>query len=340
MAVEFKSRKGNRMRVWSRSSFIFVLAILALIVGAQANSGIDARPAVGIGQIYVTARGAILRMNDITGAGLAVLGPAGTWINASGGCSKPLECAGVTGYEYGASGIFIDETHKIYIADSAQNRIVQIGVGVTSLGTKGEGVGQFNQPDGIFVDAANRIYVVDSGNNRLAQMKDMTGAAWVTLGRQGRGVSHFDSPTGISVDKAGRIYVADSGNRRIVRVNDITGAGWTTFGTAGAGVGQFGALNGVFVDRTGRIYVADTGNGRIVRVNDMKGAGWMTLGKCPPECTVLNVPLGIFVDQTGRLYVADWVSMYKGRIVRVNDMTGAGWAAFDLPGIPRGIFVR
>ncbi len=288
-----------------------------------------------LGRIYV-ADGHIVRVNDMTGAGWTALGT----------CLRPFECPGVK--QFSAAGIFVDAMRRIYLADS-HGRIIRIsGADSTSFGTNGFGIHQFSHPSGIFVDAAGRIYVADSDNHRVVRINDITGSGWTTLGSRGSGFNQFNSPSGIFVDAEDRIYVADSGNRRIVRMNDMTGAGWTTLGTCAQipciGVNQFAFPVGIFVGGAGRIYVVDPGNVRIVRVNDMTGAGWMTLGTCQQHpCSGVHQfssPTGVFVDGAGRIYVADRKSMFEGRIVRVNNMTGAGWTAFDIARPPRGIFVR
>lgn len=46
-------------------------------------------------------------------------------------------------------------------------------------------------------------------------------------------------------------------------------------------------------------------------------------------------PRGIAVDLTGRIYVAD---SWNGRIVRMDDITGAGWTVFGSRGAGNGQF--
>ena len=142
-------------------------------------------------------------------------------------------------------------------------------------------------------------------------------------------VSPFIEPLGIALDSAGRIYVADNGNYRIVRMDDMTGAGWTTFGTRGSGPGQFENLFGIAVDATGRIYGVDA---QVVRVDDISGAGWTTFGTQGMGVNQFHGPDGVAVDAAGRVYVADLGNGSFPRIVRIDDMSGAGWAAFGTVG--------
>ncbi len=224
-------------------------------------------------------------------------------------------------------GIFVYGLTKIYVTDQANNRIVMMddmtGSGWTTFGSLGSGVNQFSAPLGIFVDGSQRIYVADSENDRIVRMDDMTGKNWVSL--SGSATDPFTGPICVFVDSTGHIFVID-GNR-IVRMNDMTGAGWTTFGSSGSGTNQFGSPGGIFVDRSGRIYVNDSDNCRIVRMNDMTGAGWTTLGSFGTGVLQFNGRVraqmgGIFVDTGGKIYVVDGGN---ARLVRMDDMTGAGW---------------
>src|SRR3989304_10327546 len=179
-------------------------------------------------------------------------------------------------------------------------------------------------------------------------MKDMAGAGWVTFGPTGKGTKQFDNPSTVYVDAGGRIYIADRGNNRIVRIEDMKGAGWTAVGSAGSGARQFNTPRGVFVDAGGKIYVADTGNNRIVRMDDMSGAGWTAIGTHGDGgVNQFALPFGVIVDAKGRIYVADSGTGLQFRsVVRMDDMTGAGWTRLGTWGtgakqfnIPAGVFV-
>ena len=128
----------------------------------------------------------------------------------------------------------------------------------------------------------------------------------------------------------------------------MTGAGWTTFGAPGSGPNQFGLPAWIALDASGRIYVADTGNCRIARFDDMTGANWVTVGiqgssALQFECQSSQLG-GIFVDSAGRILVAD---TGNARVVRMEDMTGAGWVALGSFGSgtrqfvsPNSVFVK
>jgi streptogramin lyase len=237
------------------------------------------------------------------------------------------------------AGIALDSSGRIYIADTANNRVVRIddpsGVGWTTYGTGGNGSGQFANPRGVAVDASGRIYVGDSDNCRIVRIDDMSGSGWTTYGTWGSGTGQFRGVQRVALDSSSRIYVSDAGANRIVRIDDMSGAGWTVYGSAGSGGGQFSEPGGIAVDASGGIYVADRGNNRIVRVDDMTGKGWTAYGTAGYGTGQFAHPSGIAIGAGGVLLVAD---KENGRIVRINDMSGAGWTAFGISGSGTGQF--
>lgn len=253
----------------------------------------------------------------VNGASLAVIGSISETLLP---LDLPLTDNGVTGTIQ--TGL-IDASQRyepVYIADTGNNRIVQVsdifGSNWVNLGKLGSGVKQFSAPWGIALDSSGKIYVSDSGNCRIVRMDNLQGANWISFGTCGSGTGQFSSPQGLSLDSTGRIYVADSGNNRIVRMDDITGAGWVTLGTIGSGTDQFNGPTALTTDSSGNIYVADGVNARIVEMADMSGTNWTTL-QYPVGYLVIA---GIALDSTNRIYFTDSL---QNQFFRVDNIAGA-----------------
>jgi methionine-rich copper-binding protein CopC len=180
---------------------------------------------------------------------------------------------------------------------------------------------------------SGKIYVADFANDRVVRMDDMCGDNWTTLDDSNDGVLAELNEEGVSVDSAGKIYIADTFNNRIVRVDDMTGANPVTY--SGLSTSLFSAPRTVVVDAAGHIYVTDGFDfPRIVRMDDMTGTGWTVY---PPAGT-LTSPFkglwGLFVDSMNRIYVVDndGSNYSVGRVVRMDDMTGANLVSFGTYG--------
>ena len=212
------------------------------------------------------------------------------------------------GQFYGAYGIALDSTGRIYIADTYNCRVVRIddmnGTNWTSFGTCGAGQGEFYDPSGIALDAAGKIYIMDSGNCRVVRIDDLTGANWIAYGAVCSGNGQFAQYlTSLAVDSAARIYVADTGNKRLVRIDDMTGANWTVLTQSPVVNGVSYSLQSpiaVALDATGRIYIADaeTYQPAVIRVDDMTGSNWTSLFTGPNGG--LN---SIAIDSSGMVFL-------------------------------------
>ena len=149
-------------------------------------------------------------------------------------------------------GIVIDSTNKIYIVQSANDRIQKFDsnggflTGLNPFTSSGTAEGQFSDPHGIAVDTTH-VYVSDAGSHRIQKFDHslafvsmwgwgvqngtaalQTCMSGCQIGLAGSGVGQLDSPEGIA---SGSIYVADAKNDRIKK-----------FSTSGGYVSELGAV--------------------------------------------------------------------------------------------------
>ena len=183
------------------------------------------------------------------------------------------------------------------------------------------------------------VLVTDAGRDQLLLVDDLAAPSPQWFGTSGSADKQWRRPWGIATAPSGFI-VSDSGNDRIALISDPDGSNWSALGTHGSGDLEFDRPAGVAVDDEGRIYVADLGNARIVRVDDIDGNGWTTYGTPgspspvdPQAVGRFHEPVAVAVDANGAIWVADQRAL---RVVRVDDMTGAGWLALS-GGVPAGL---
>ena len=229
----------------------------------------------------------------------------------------------------------------IYFTEFKHGRIIRMddmtGKNWISYGTNGTGVGQFISPERFTVQPDGHIYIADADGNRIVRIDDMTGKGWISYGTQGffGSVGQFNQPHAVRLDSNGRIYIAD-GNCRIARIDDMTGKGWTVYGGDQHCGPNSTSLAGnpfdIAFDAQDRIYImSDNDNQRIIRIDDMTGKNRVSYGASGTGVGQFLEPQSITIDAQGRLYIADEDKATQGgRIIRIDDMTGAGWVIFPL----------
>jgi len=230
------------------------------------------------------------------------------------------------------TGVYVDATGSIYIADAANERIQKFPagsnsatMGITAAGGNlaGKAANQFNNPNSLFVDGGGNIYVADEQNHRIQEFPPYSTSATngkTVAGGQDSGSAAYllKYPSSVYVDGAGYIYVADNGNNRIQKFTPGYAFAQTVAGGNGYGAAanQLNSPASVFVDGQGNVYVADLGNNRIQKfppgsnssTNGTTVAGGNGPGTAPNQ---LSLPSSVFVDAAGNLYVADKIN---GRI--------------------------
>ena len=196
------------------------------------------------------------------------------------------------------SGVAVDSSGNLYVADYSGHRIRKIQGGfVSTLAGSGvagyaNGVGtsaSFNAPFGIaFNPVDNSLVVAEYSGNRIRRVT-LDGRVSLIAGTGTAGdadgagdVAQFRNPAGVVVDSNGVIYVSESSGHRIRKIvftgSDPTNPSHYTVSTlAGSGVAgfadgvgtaaRFNVPRGLAISADGTIYVADQGNYRIRRVS-------------------------------------------------------------------------
>jgi uncharacterized protein (TIGR03437 family) len=242
------------------------------------------------------------------------------------------------------SGVAVDSSGNLYIADRNNNVIRQVntsGTITTVAGDNGSGAGysgdnaaatsaQLNLPTAVTLDSAGNMYIADTVNNRIRKVTASSGFITTLAGSDLKGYQGdngaatsalLNTPVGVAVDAAGNVYFSDSGNnvvRKITPNNVITtvaGTGIGGFsGDGGAAVNaQLHFPKGIALDAAGNLYIADYTNQRIRKVSAngiiQTVAGTGGIGNYgdggPATQALLNFPCGVAVDKSGNVYIAD-----------------------------------
>lgn len=170
-----------------------------------------------------------------------------------------------------------------------------------TIGAKGKGADQLDQPRGLAVDGAGNIYVADAGRDRVAVFS-AGGKFLRALGVKGSEAGQLKGPVDVAVTHDGVVYVVDAGNSRVQVFSD-DGVFLLSFGAAGEADGQFKDPAAVAVGPAGRVYVMDK-----ARVQSFTSSGQFlgVLGrpKAEPKDKAAPAPVGLAADAFGALYVA------------------------------------
>ena len=269
------------------------------------------------------------------------------------------------------SGIAVDVTGNIYIADTYNHRIrrvdtdgiIAILAGTGTRGFSGDGgpaaQASLDNPTGVAVDAKGNVYFATSNRIRRVGSDGIitTVAGTGAFGFSGDGgpatQASLNRPTGVAVDEKGNVYIADLNNNRVRRVGPngliITIAGMGTYDSLGDGgpaiLAGLWSPSGVAVDVSGNIYIADLNinrvrrvgtDGIIITVAGSRTQGFSGDGGLATQAS-LFLPQGVAVDAKGNIYIADTNNHRIRRIGPdgiITTVAGAGTRGFSGDGGP------
>jgi len=175
-----------------------------------------------------------------------------------------LGVAAETGLLRPAGLVYDDKSGRLYVADSAGQRVHvfdTLGNELFSWGSHGNGEGEFNYPTHLAFGSGGQVLVTDSLNFRI-QSFDRDGKFLGQFGQHGDSSGSFASPKGLAVDSGQHIYVVDALFDSI-QIFAADGTLLLSFGEQGIGPGQFWLPGGLFINAEDHIFVTDTYNHRI-----------------------------------------------------------------------------
>jgi sugar lactone lactonase YvrE len=250
----------------------------------------------GEGNLFIadTANNRIRRVDAATGIITTV---AGKGANGFGGDGGPATEALLNG----PNGVAVDDTGRIYIADTNNNRVRVVeptgvirtlaGNGYAGfLGDTGRATrANLSRPTFITVSSEGLVYISDTNNSRVRRVDPKTGiitryaGSWTGQELGDRGPAHrarLNDPAQIALDEKGNLYISDGFQHRVRRVDAQTGiittiAGRGALGSDGDGgpavSARVGRPSGLTVDPEGNVYVMDTVGTRLRKIDAQTG---------------------------------------------------------------------
>ena len=195
------------------------------------------------------------------------------------------------------AGIVVDSAGDVFIADTGNNRIVEINPQGTASALTISGIGTpLNSPSGLALDSAGNLYIADRGNNRVVKVTSSLAGTVISTGSV-----TLSSPGGIALDQSGDLFIADTVHNRIVEVTSGGSAAVLAI-TVSSGTATLSSPMGLTVNNSGQLYIADSAHNRIVSVaaGSTTGVVVSILGG-----VTLSNPTAVFTDGIGNVYVAD-----------------------------------
>jgi DNA-binding beta-propeller fold protein YncE len=242
----------------------------------------------------------------------------------TGGAAGPLSLP---------SDVAVDKSH-IYIVDGGNHRVVVFnhdGEYQYTIGSEGEGPGQFSGPVGIDAGADGRIYIADLGNYRI-QIFDIEGTFLSSF--QVKSEGKLIRPVDVAAGGGNEIFVTGNDNHKVM-VFTPYGQLLREWGGSGLDQGRFRYPATLTFLRDARLAVVDVLNTRM-QIFERTGRFSIEVGEWGVLPGQLFRPKGVAVDNEGNLYISDsymniiQVFSDTGVFMHVLEVSG-GSGTFETP---------
>ncbi len=236
------------------------------------------------GGVYISNSGRVLYYPSGTTTATVVYGQQGSFT------TNTSNIAGVTANSLlGPTGLALDSSNGLYVADSGNNRVLYFPSGTTT---------------------PTRVYgQLGSFTNSIVDPRNVT-------------ADTLNNPTGLALDKNNGLYIADSSNNRVLYFPSGTivptkvygQSDFTSSSTLTTSASSFGGAQYITIDSTGGLYVScdnrvayfPTGTSVATKVYGQGGSFISNTGnKGGISANSLNTPKGIALDASERLYIVD-----------------------------------
>ncbi|HSE21629.1 MAG TPA: NHL repeat-containing protein [Pyrinomonadaceae bacterium] len=277
------------------------------------------------GNLFVTDAGESNRVRKIS--------PEGVVSTFAGSAEGYADGSGSNAKFNTPSGIAIDSSSNLYVADTGNNRIRKISPAglVTTLAGSGEtghtdgggSTASFNGPIGVAVDPRGVVFVADTYSDCIRKIEP-DGQVITIAGGSGPGLTDgtrdtalFDTPSGIIVSSDQSLIVADTGNNRLRRVSADGQVVTLSFRSNSGEAFEFRRPLGLAATHDGYVYVTELDRSRIIQLSPDGVAREI---RTSPANDLYTAPIsqmtGVSIAKDGDLYVADSANYLVRKLTR------------------------
>jgi sugar lactone lactonase YvrE len=236
------------------------------------------------------------------------------------------------------SGVAVDAFGNVLIADTGNNRIVEVPVvsgspstaaqvTISPVDAKGNSAAIagaiLSGPTGLTLDSAGNLYIADTGNNRIVLVPYSGGWNVAAAASIGSGLS---KPLATAVDPWGNLYIANSGTGQIFELPaPVPGVAQQLVAVG------YNNPSALATDASGSLFVVNQGAQTVLRIPRLNGAlnpnGSVEVGLGIAD------PYGVAVDAAGNIYVTDSMNAAAYSVARTSTTDAFGdWAVSTASG--------